>query len=191
MQVFAVWSFALKDGSSNPTPPWLSVSPTSGLILPSSRQTITFTVKVEPDIAGALSFPTSDKLSSNLSELLVLSLRGRDLFLAISVHEWVPTVFGASLDCLARLHEPVQTVSLTRRAQIRAAADGSAEDEAGIEKSAVPEVLHRLISLLGEHGLDVPGLFATPGELELVQLVRDCLDSVRPSRFGKRSLLAD
>ncbi|GAA6050694.1 hypothetical protein NBRC10513_004222 [Rhodotorula toruloides] len=175
--VFATWAFALKDGSSSLTPPWLSVTPTSGLILPSSRQRITFTVKVTPDIAGTLSFPTSGTPENDLSELLVISLRGRDLFLAISVKEWVPTVFGASLDCLARLHEPIRKASTEQRRRIGAAAAGPVEDEEGIEKSAVPEVLHRLVSFLGEHALDVPGLFATPGELELVRVVRDCLDT--------------
>ncbi|BGO96216.1 hypothetical protein JCM10020v2_007953 [Rhodotorula toruloides] len=175
--VFATWAFAPKDGSSSLTPPWLSVSPTSGLILPSSRQRITFTVKVTPDIAGTLSFPTPESPHNDLSELLVISLRGRDLFLAISVKEWVPTVFGASLDCLARLHEPVRTASIEQRRRIGVAAAGSVEDEDGIEKSAVPEVLHRLVSFLGEYALDVPGLFVTSGELELTRLVRDCLDT--------------
>ncbi|BGP28134.1 hypothetical protein JCM10295v2_007121 [Rhodotorula toruloides] len=176
-QVFATWNFALKDSSSSFTPPWLSVMPTSGLILPSSRQRIRFTVNVTPDIAGSLSFTAPEKAEGDLSELLVISLRGRDLFLAISVKEWVPTVFGASLECLARLHEPIRITSLKRRRQIQAAASGSVEDEEGVEKSAVPEVLHRLVSFLAEHALDVPGFFATPGELELVSLVRKCLDS--------------
>ncbi|BGP35956.1 hypothetical protein JCM10296v2_007808 [Rhodotorula toruloides] len=177
VNVFVTWAFALKDGSPSITPPWLSVSPTSGLILPTSRQRITFTVKVTSDVAGRLSFQIPEQSDSDLSELLVISLRGRDLFLAISVKEWVPTVFGASLDCLARLHEPVRTESFEQRQRIGAAAAGPVEDEAGIEKSAVPEVLHRLVSFLGEHALNVSGLFAAPGELELVKAVRDCIDT--------------
>ncbi|TNY22252.1 Endonuclease/exonuclease/phosphatase [Rhodotorula diobovata] len=182
----APWSFVVKPGTSTLTPPWLTISPTSGLVLPSGRQTITLTIRVTSATGSdALSFPVKTS-AGEIADLLVLSVRGKDLFLSLAARSWRPTVFGARLPHLVRLPGPIRETSLEERVKIAqvVAADEAGEKrepEAGGEdplpRSAVPLALHSLVGFLAEHALDVPGLFATPGDDELIQLARDCLDT--------------
>ncbi|GAA5911997.1 hypothetical protein JCM8208_006453 [Rhodotorula glutinis] len=182
-EVVAPWAFVVKPGTSTLTPPWLTVTPTSGLVLPGARQAITLTIHVTSSSgADALSFPTSTS-AADIADLLVLSLRGKDLFLSVSARAWTPTVFGARLPHLVRLASPVRDTPLEQRiriAQVVAAADKGASvgpEGDDVPRSAVPLVLHNLVGFLAEHALDVPGLFATPGDDELVRLARECLDT--------------
>ncbi|GAA5845905.1 hypothetical protein JCM9279_002419 [Rhodotorula babjevae] len=179
----APWAFVLKPGTSTLTLPWLTVTPASGLVLPGARQTITLTIHVTSSTgADALSFPTSTR-DAGIADLLVLSLRGKDLFLSVSARAWTPTVFGARLPHLVRLASPIRETSLEQRVrigQVVAAADKGAPVGAegdDLPRSAVPLVLHNLVGFLAEHALDVPGLFATPGDDELLRLAKECLDT--------------
>ncbi|KPV72858.1 uncharacterized protein RHOBADRAFT_66874 [Rhodotorula graminis WP1] len=181
--VVAPWAFVVKPGTSSLTPPWLVVTPASGLVLPGARQTITLTIHVTSSSgADALSFPMSTS-AADIADLLVLSLRGKDLFLSVSARAWTPTVFGARLPHLVRLASPIRETNLEQRvriAQVVAAADKGAPagpDGDDVPRSAVPLVLHNLVGFLAEHALDVPGLFAMPGDDELVRLARECLDT--------------
>ncbi|GAA6030598.1 hypothetical protein JCM8097_006227 [Rhodosporidiobolus ruineniae] len=179
-QVIAPWTFVCKPGTSSLTPPWLHLSPTSGLVLPNERSKIKLTILVTASSAGGLTFPPPSSSSTDigLSDLLILSVEKRDLFLSVSAREWVPTVFGASLECLVRLHEPVRSLPLERRERIAAAAAGEAPKEGEeIGRVSVPQVLHRLVDFLAEHALGVRDLFCAAGESELVKAVRECLDT--------------
>ncbi|BGP20914.1 hypothetical protein JCM10213_003541 [Rhodosporidiobolus nylandii] len=176
-QVLAPWSFVCKPGSSSLAPPWLTLSPTSGLILPGERCTITLTTHVTSASASSLNFPLPSA-EPPLSELLILSVEKKDLFLSVSARAWVPTVFGSSLEQLVRLHGPLRSLSLEQRESIALAASGEKEKEGDeIGASSVPQVLHRLVAFLAEYALDVKDLFAVAGESELVKAVRECLDT--------------
>ncbi|GAA5852023.1 hypothetical protein JCM8547_000130 [Rhodosporidiobolus lusitaniae] len=186
-QVMAPWSFVCKPGTTSLTPPWLHLSPTSGLILPNERATVTITIHVTSSSSSALNFPLPSPSPSStdeegLSDLLILSIEKKDLFLSVSARQWLPTVFGSNLECLVRLHEPIRSLSVEKRARIAAVAagvgagaGGDGEEEVG--RVSVPLALHRLVDFLAEHALEVRGLFAVPGESGVVNVVRECLDT--------------
>ncbi|GJN94692.1 hypothetical protein Rhopal_007783-T1 [Rhodotorula paludigena] len=179
----AAWSFVVKPGTTDLFPSWLHVSPASGLVLPGQRQTVSLAIHVTASSAAALNFP-STKSKGELADLLVLSVRGKDLFLSVAAKEWVPTVFGSRLDHLVYLSSPIRATSLEQRSRVARAVEAARagttlEDEDGerLEKQSVPEALQRLIGFLGEHALGVSDLFGTPGDVELVELARECLDT--------------
>ncbi|GAA6016682.1 hypothetical protein JCM10207_000146 [Rhodosporidiobolus poonsookiae] len=182
-EVLAPWAFSLKPDSKSLTPPWLHISPTSGVTLPNARSTIMLTIHVAARSAYPLNFPnplsSSTTLDIGLSDLLILSIEKKDLFLSVTAREWTPTVFGSSLEQLVRLHAPIRSLSLYERASIAVAANGEAQAEEAepVGKVSVPQVLHRLVDFLAEHAIEVRDLFAVPGESELVKAVRECLDT--------------
>ncbi|GAA6054854.1 hypothetical protein JCM3770_004109 [Rhodotorula araucariae] len=175
--VIAPWSFVIKPGTSSISQPWLVLSPSSGLVMPSSRQTVTLTIHVTSQTgAGTLSFPSTAD-AGELADLLVLSVRGKDLFLAVSAQSWIPTVFGAALPHLVRLEAPIRSTTLEQRVAIAQDAAGERAGKEPLPRSAVPLELARTVGYLAEHALDVPGLFATPGDEKLVELAKECLDT--------------
>ncbi|GAA5962330.1 hypothetical protein JCM21900_003091 [Sporobolomyces salmonicolor] len=185
-QVLSPWSFVLKPGSATLTPPWLHIFPTSGLILPNERTTITLTVNATSSSASSLNFPLPS--SEGLSELLVLSIEKKDLFLAVSAREYIPTVFGSSLEHLVRLRDPIRSTNEEERQKIAAFVASLRKPEAARTEQekrseedwgsvSVPRPLHRLMSFLAEHGLHVENLFCASGDAELVEVVRECLDT--------------
>lgn len=193
-QVMAPWSFVYKPGSTSLTPPWLQISPLSGLILPNERVSITLTIHVMASSAGRLNFPLTSTTvdDSGISDLLIISIEKKDLFLSVAAREWIPTVFGSSVECLVRLHEPIRSLSIEKRQRIADAAAGVSSEDGTEEvgRVSVPFALHRLVNFLAEHALGVPDLFAVAGESELVKLVRECVDTVGSSS-SSCSFLAD
>lgn len=118
-QVVAQWTLVLKPGTATLTPPWLTVSPTCGLILPGGLTRLDFTVHVDASTASGFNFSAKD--SEPLSDLLVLSLGSKDLFLSVSTRDYERTCFANSLE---RLHElgddPIRKASLKKLALIEA-----------------------------------------------------------------------
>ncbi|GAA5970439.1 hypothetical protein JCM11641_001710 [Rhodosporidiobolus odoratus] len=212
------WSFLptsvpTLSSSADETPPpssWLYASPSSGVLRPNERSTITLTARVNSTTspsAATLTFPSHDSSDAEiglgeskalaLDALLVIKLgegEGRkDLFLSVSCPGstsagpggaeegtrgagWIPTVFGATLDQLVRLHQPFRSLSLEDRKALSESSQNGEVEEDG--KTSVPQVLHRLVAFLADHqGVGVPRLFELEGEEELVRMVGDCLDT--------------
>ena len=171
----AQWSFVIKPGAARIAAPWLTVAPTSGLILPGASTKVRLTVLVDSVTAAGLNFAGPDAVS----DLLVLSVEKKDLFLSVTAREYHATCFGNSLAKLNRLgHVPIRKATAQELDDILAMAD---TDELGLEgaepKAQVPKELKRLVNFLVEHGLDRPDLFLSPGSDGLVSLVRECLDT--------------
>ena len=79
--VIAQWSFVLRPGTSTLTPAWLTVAPTSGLLLPGEKAEIDFTVLVDDTTAPQLNFALRPE--EELSELFILSVLKKDLFISV------------------------------------------------------------------------------------------------------------
>ncbi|KAL8287480.1 hypothetical protein RQP46_003338 [Phenoliferia psychrophenolica] len=106
--VIAQWSFVLKPGTSTLSEPWLHISPTSGLILPGERSIVSLTIDVGNRTAPLLNFSTDPNA---LSDLLVLSIEKKDLFLSVAAREYKPTCFANSLSRLVKLGKPIRTAT--------------------------------------------------------------------------------
>lgn len=140
--------------------------------------------------AGSLSFPQQEHGVGSgegpvLSDLLILAVRGRDLFLAVSVESWIPTVLGASLDHLVQLKKPIRATTLSDRAAIGRSSlvgldaggkEGTVTPGTATAKT-VPLVIRRLVAFLAENGLGLPDLFQAKVEEENVREILRCLDT--------------
>lgn len=189
-QTATAWSFVPRPDSLDAFPAWLSVSPSSGVLQGRTRQTLSFTARVKDGRgAGSLSFPQEQGVGDHsgpvLSDLLILSVRGRDLFLAVSLESWIPTVLGSPLDHLVQLRNPIRETTLSERAAIgRSSLAGLAASQVGdaatpttATAETVPLVIRRLVAFLAENGLDLPDLFQTEVDEEDVRRILRCLDT--------------
>ena len=139
--------------------------------------------------AGSLSFPQEQGVGDHsgpvLSDLLILSVRGRDLFLAVSLESWIPTVLGSPLDHLVQLRKPIRETTLSDRAAIGRSTlnglDAGSKDDAATPATAtaetIPLVIRRLVAFLAESGLGLPDLFQAQVEEENVRVILRCLDT--------------
>ncbi|GAA5965983.1 hypothetical protein JCM3765_004142 [Sporobolomyces pararoseus] len=186
-QSLAPWSFVLKPGTKSLLPPWLSISPTSGLVLPGERATVTLTIHVNRACAAPLNFPLPSS-DESLSDLFVLSIEKKDLFLAVSCRAYEPSVFGSSLDHLARLKSPIRSASLEERQQIasivgsikKPESERNEEERRSVRTTGrvgVPRSIHQLVNFLAEHALETENVFSEEGDLEMMKLVRESLDT--------------
>jgi hypothetical protein len=187
----APWSFVLKPGTKSLLPPWLSITPTSGLVIPGERATVTLTIHVTSAAASSLNFPLPSAEEA-LSDLFVLSIEKKDLFLAVSSRSYQPSVFGSSLEHLARLRKPIKASSIEERQQIasvieslsKTESERSEEEKRNVEavgKAGVPRSIHQLVNFLAENALAVEDVFSEDGDLEMMKLVKESLDTVSSS----------
>ncbi|GAA5913466.1 uncharacterized protein JCM6883_004396 [Sporobolomyces salmoneus] len=186
-QSLAPWSFVLKPGTNSLLPPWLSIVPTSGLVIPGERTTITLTIHVTPSCSPALNFPLPSA-DEALSDLFVLSIEKRDLFLAVSARSYQPSVFGSSLEHLARLRKPIRSTTFEERQQIASAvetimkppSERNEDERKNVQRvgtAGVPRAIHQLVNFLAEYGLETEDVFSEEGDGELVKLVKESLDN--------------
>ncbi|SCV67135.1 BQ2448_5781 [Microbotryum intermedium] len=166
--VVAQWFFTLKPGATTIAPPWLSISPSSGLLLPGERATVSFTIRVDNLTASALNFGARDELN----DLLILSIEKKDLFLSVAAREYFPTCFGCPLERLARFSEGIRTYS-TAQLKAIAAHDGAPFAE---DRAKIPRPAGRMLDFLAEYAMNVDEIFLVPGDPELVRKIRESLD---------------
>lgn len=195
----APWAFVLKPGTKSLLPPWLSIAPTSGVIVPGERVTVALTVHVTPSCASALNFPLSTRHTDDaLSDLFVLSIEKRDLFLAVLARSYVPSVFGSSLDHLARLGRPIRSTTLEERERIASAVTASKKPESErsddekkdlevVGNAGVPRAIYQLVSLIAKHASANDDVFSTEGDGNMVALLKDSLDTASLSIPDRRN----
>ena len=108
-------------------------------------------------------------------------------------------MFGSSLEHLSRLRQPIRTASIEERQRIasvveiskKSVLERSEEEKKELEGAGnvgVPRALHQLVSFLAENALEMEDLFLAEGKAELVDLVREALDTVN---YLSRSLTFD
>jgi hypothetical protein len=154
------------------------------------------TIHIAPSCASSLNFPLPSD-GEALSDLFVLSIEKKDLFLAVSARSYQPTVFGSSLEHLARLQVPIRSVSVEERQRIASVvaslkkprSEWSTEEKNDAEQVrmvGVPKAIHQLVNFLAEYALDAEDLFSDEGDAELIKIARESLDTVRrPSLFSR------
>lgn len=101
-QVLTVFKFMPKGEDEEILPPWLQVSPLSGVLAPGDKVVIRFEVTVDPTNSAPL-----NRGEEKLDDILILRLENcKDFF--ISVHgDYVPTCFGIPLEQLSEMTVPI------------------------------------------------------------------------------------
>ena len=176
----AEYAFAPKPGTDTIVPPWLWLSPTSGLVLPRESESITVTLLVDASTAAPFNLGEAE-----LSELAILRLTGgRDLFLSITAREYQRSTFGTPLDKLILLSRPIRSYT---PADLEAAI--AAPPPSSTATASVPAAILRLTDWLTTHAMDTvrapdstpltsqDGLWVSAVEPEHTERIRDALDT--------------
>ncbi|KAH9903242.1 DNase I-like protein [Cubamyces lactineus] len=141
-------------------PCWLRMSAMTGLILPGEKAELSLTVLVDDTIASQLNVG-----ATHLEETLVLhTALGRDHFVAIA-GDYERTCFATSISWLVRLPGPVRELK---------SPGGLLPEDRGVN---APREIMRLVNWLMSEATDVDDLFLVRGEEELVQQIREYLDT--------------
>jgi phosphatidylinositol-bisphosphatase len=153
--------------------PWMTVSPTFGMLIPGEPPaTINFTLNVDNVIANLINAGREV-----LEDILILRLEnGRDYYITIK-GTYARSCFGMAVDDLVMYTEPIRNVPLD---PIKRSEKYDPNPSAAL---CVPKELWRIVDALYERGLQEPDLFLTPGYEEEVKMIRECLDTGAP--FGR------
>lgn len=159
--------------------PWMSVSPTYGMLIPGEAQTLNVTITVDNYTAKIL-----NSGREVLEDILVLRLEnGRDYYITAS-SAYARSCFGMSLDQLVLYKDPIRSVPLD--AVERAEHFTNEMDVSPSNALCVPKEMWRLVDAIYEKGLHTPELFMKHGIPEEVSKIRESLDT--GSSFGQFSI---
>ncbi|KAI0672159.1 DNase I-like protein [Trametes maxima] len=160
-KVPCAFRFIAQTPAADVCPSWLRIEPMTGLVLSGEQAEISLTVYVDETSAPQLNMGVT-----RLEETLVLhTALGRDHFVAIAA-EYERTCFATSISWLVRLPGPVRELKSP-------AADLLPEDR-GVN---APREIMRLVNWLMSNATDIDGLFLTRGDAQLVQQIRENLDT--------------
>lgn len=100
--VLTVFKFLPKDADGTILPPWLQVSPLSGVVAPGEKVIIRFEVTIDPTISAPL-----NRGEENMDDILILRLENsKDFFISVS-GDYIPTCFGVPLEQLSEMVVPI------------------------------------------------------------------------------------
>jgi len=141
-------------------PRWLTVEPMAGLLLPNEMIVVTLTVYIDNQSASQLNL-----VSKHIASTLILHIaRGKDHFISVT-GQYEFTCFGNKLSHLARLDRPIRAID-------------TLDDLLPPDRAMnAPREVMRLVNWLMESATDVDGLFVSPAEVDLVNTIRECLDT--------------
>ncbi|KAF9788098.1 DNase I-like protein [Thelephora terrestris] len=150
-------------------PPWLLIGTVTGLLLPDESVTVSLTIDINCEMAAEL-----NRFRPRLEVTLILHVGlGKDHFVPVSA-KYEPTCFANTLSYLTRLSGPIRDV--------KSADDLLSEDEA---KNAPKEFMRLVNRLMSCDGVDASALFTTRGDLKVVEIIRECLDTGKQFVFPK------
>lgn len=154
--------------------PWMSVSPTYGMLLPGEEAaTLEFSITV--DNATARSLNAGREV---LDDILILRLEGgRDYYITVKA-DYARSCFGMSLEELVMYTKPIRSIPLdpVQRAEKLDTTSGSGT------ALCVPKELWRIVDAIINKGLDTPGLFVEAGIANEVVQIREAIDT--EAQFG-------
>jgi len=160
-KVRVVFHFIPKLEEQNFCKPWLHVAPEFGIIPPNKSQDISITVHVTRATAHALN---SDQ--DSLDDILIFRLEnGRDYFVTIT-GDYLKSCFGASLQHLVKSPAPIRFADRAKFAL---------KDQGKV--LSMPKELWRIVDYIFKNGMDEPGLFTSPGDLNEIERIRECVDT--------------
>lgn len=158
--------------------PWLSVTPTFGMIPPKERIEIRITAHVDESVAHGL---TSGEES--LDDTMILRVEnGRDYFLVVS-GQYDNSCFGNSLEQLVLNSEPVRQVGVPHAGAVMfsvVSASGPRTEDGSPSRSSnsqkIPKELWRMVNDIYQNFIKEKNLFVEAGDKQQVALLREALD---------------
>lgn len=177
-QVPAQFAFIAKLDETEYCQPWLSVKPPMGIISKGSTKQVRLTVYVDKESAGAMN--SGDE---KLEDILVLHLEGgKDFFVSVSGN-YLPSVFGSSIEALVRMYGPIREVpvaTLVDLEHINASNPSTLSDNHPLE---IPKELWLLTDHLYKYGMRQENLLKQSGFEKDLEEIRGHLDCCRGGKL--------
>ncbi|CAE6400240.1 unnamed protein product [Rhizoctonia solani] len=172
--ITAYWRVIPLENGGPLHPDWVSVHPTSGVLLPGDSVSIVVTTQITNGIANELNAG-----SKKLEDIVIIrTIRGKDTFLPIN-GTWTRTCLAYTPSALVRLPGPVRTSTVLKSAQLPPE-----------KASSSPRELMRLINWLMKNSIEFDDLFEKPGDPQIVdQIIEACaaLDTGTEFSFDERN----
>ncbi|OBZ82545.1 Type II inositol 1,4,5-trisphosphate 5-phosphatase [Choanephora cucurbitarum] len=175
-QVVTVFKFMPKDETTGTIlPPWLQVTPLSGVVAPGEQVIIRFEVTVDPTISTPLNCG-----EAKMEEILILRLENsRDFFISV-LGDYVPTCFGVPLERLSDMTVPISEAAasnLNGTRQKKEEEGRKEEDPLMPNQIDLPKELWKIINFLWNSNMFcITSLFLDHGDLMVSTYIRQCLD---------------
>ncbi|XP_078372511.1 inositol polyphosphate 5-phosphatase OCRL-like isoform X3 [Oculina patagonica] len=177
-QVAAQFAFIAKLDETEYCKPWLTVKPYMGIIMPGCTKQVRLTVYVDKESARAMN--SGDE---KLEDILVLHLEGgKDFFVSVSGN-YLPSVFGSSIEALVRMYGPIRDVpvaTLVDLEHINLASPSSSSDTQPLE---IPKELWLLTDHLFNFGMRQENILRQSGFEEDLEEIRSHLDCCRGGKL--------
>lgn len=180
-QVAVQFRFINKLNDSSYCKPWLSVEPSSSIIMPGEVCELVFELRVDERSA-----PKLNTCQDKLYDILVLHLEnGKDIFITTQ-GDYMRSCFGASINALVHIKTPFSEVQVSHLLDL----EGSNPQRLLPNPYVIPKELWFLVDRLHSSGAasetdggDVEGgdeLFLRSGRPTEVQQIRQALDTTLP-----------
>ncbi|CEG64842.1 hypothetical protein RMATCC62417_01751 [Rhizopus microsporus] len=184
-RVLTLFRFLPKNDEVNILPPWLQVSPISGVLAPGERAVIRFEVMVDPTISAPL-----NRGEQKIEDILILRLENsKDFFISIS-GDYVPTCFGVPLERLSEMTVPISEQAAQNLQKTKPASNPSQPPSPVLNQIDLPKELWKVMNFLWNSNMfRIESLFLYHGDLVISTYIRQCLDN--GEQFDTNTLLGD
>lgn len=203
-RVLTLFRFLPKNDEVNILPPWLQVSPISGVLAPGERAVIRFEVMVDPTISAPL-----NRGEQKIEDILILRLENsKDFFISIS-GDYVPTCFGVPLERLSEMTVPISEQAAQNLQKTKPASNPSQPPSPVLNQIDLPKELWKVMNFLWNSNMFrivsiqlkkeksaktnpfvlQESLFLYHGDLVISTYIRQCLDN--GEQFDTNTLLGD
>lgn len=171
-QVAAQFAFIAKLDETDYCKPWLSVKPPMGVISPGSTKHVKIIVFVDKESARVM-----NSGEEKLEDILVLHLEGgKDFFVSVSGN-YLPSVFGSSIEALVRMYGPIREVPVATLVDLEHMNTFTDSGLSNTEPLEVPKELWLLTDHLFKFGMKQDNILrqsGLEGELEKIRTHLDC-----------------
>lgn len=177
-QVPAQFAFIAKLDETRYCKPWLSVKPPLGIISKGSTLQVRLTVHVDKESAGAMN--SGDE---KLEDILVLHLEGgKDFFVSVSGN-YLPSVFGSSIEALVRMYGPIREVPVATLVDLEHINTSSSSTLSDNQPLDIPKELWLLTDHLYTFGMRQENLLKQSGFEKDLEEIRTHLDCCRGGKL--------
>lgn len=177
-QVPAQFAFIAKLDETEYCKPWLTIKPAMGIIMQGSTKQVRLTVYVDKESARAMN--SGDE---KIEDILVLHLEGgKDFFVSVSGN-YIPSVFGSSIEALVRMYGPIREVpvaTLVDLEHINPLQPSTLSDNEPLE---IPKELWLLIDHLYGSGMRQENILRQSGFEDELEDIRSHLDCCRGGKL--------
>ncbi|KAI9486626.1 MAG: Endonuclease/exonuclease/phosphatase [Benjaminiella poitrasii] len=179
-QVLTVFKFLPKDNTGVILPPWLQVTPISGVVAPGEKVVIRFEVTVDPTISAPL-----NRGDQKIDDILILRLENsKDFFICVS-GDYIKTCFGTPLEELSTMTVPISDTAAKNLERLKPSTAinkntniaNSPPSTAPLNQVDLPQQLWKILNFLWNPNMFcIDSLFLEHGDLIVSTYIRECLD---------------